>query len=164
MGLVFTQADIDRDTTVSADIENDLMQISARTAFWGAVLAERTEAYLNAEHQRKLVESREFLKFKAKEGDGKRMTVDELASKVKETSDYNDARVTEIKAEASMMKARAVCDAMRAKREALMTLGNFRIQEMKSDPALRDDHAKLKRSRENMGDLNEVFADPNRAG
>ena len=125
-----------------ADLENELGRISALTAYFGEKLATCTEAQLNAEAERKNAESRAWILAKTTMGDlGQKGTVDDVKARAASDSLFKEARTEEINAEVALVRAKNVMDALRAKRDSLFALAQIRVQEMKGDPALREQAA-----------------------
>lgn len=125
-------------------LQEEFVRLPADMAHWGARYAqafrawklaalaeERVEAELHVEHRERMAMANP---------DGKKgPTVDAVNSAVVNDQRYHDAHYRTIEAEVEKLRVQGTLEAVRAKREMLISLGAQLRAEMQSDPRVRAD-------------------------
>jgi hypothetical protein len=126
-------------------LQEEYVRLPSDMAHWGARYArafkawklaalaeERVEAELHLEHRERLA--------MLGGGEGKKgPTVDAVKSAVVNDQRYHDAHYRTIEAEVEKLRVQGTLEAVRAKREMLVSLGAQLRAEMQSDPRVRAD-------------------------
>jgi hypothetical protein len=121
-------------------ITEEYIRLPSDMAYWNARYADCFRFWLQAKVQRDLTEARlsaewrEQLEAKAKGG---RITLGEIENAVFQDPQYIDAKAKEVMAEAEKVRLYGIMEALRAKREMLVSLGAHLRMEMDHDPMLR---------------------------
>lgn len=141
-------------------LEEEFVRMPADLAYWGAQYARSVRGYLIADMEFDRTEAevrilvRERLLSEAapdpSEKPAKRGTVTEsmVAAKVELDEDYQAARLALIEAEAEKVRVYGIVEAVKAKRDMLISLGANQRAEMKGDPVLRRDAQERRSGRE----------------
>ena len=129
-------------------IQEEYIGLPGHLAYWNNRYAAALEAALRAEHERKMAESRVLLELRAAaKVEGTKPTVDEIEARVALSQDVRSALLDEIAAQAEKARVQGVVEAIRAKREMLVSLGAHLREEMRGDPSIRSEE--LRKTREN---------------
>jgi hypothetical protein len=127
-------------------INVEFTTIAAHFAYYNERYAEAVREYLHAERERKLQHARlSLVKRELLAKGDKKPTEGTVTASVETDEVYQAAYVREIDAEASKERLRGVLEALRTKREMLVSLGAQLRVEMQGDPLLRAERAANRR-------------------
>jgi len=121
-------------------LEEEYVRLPADLAFWNQRYSEvyrywlERKVVLNEVRARIQIEERERLEMLAK---GKRVTIGEVEDALILNPEYQQAKMKEIAAEAEKVRLWGVLDALRSKRDMLISLGAHIRAEMAHDPMIR---------------------------
>lgn len=122
------------------DLQGEFVRLSADLAFWSARYATAFKAWNMAKLELERLsaqlslEIRDALQGQATKG---RVTLGEIEQVLHASDPYVRARLAEVEAEAEKVRLYGVVDAVRAKREMLVSLGAHQRAEMANDPLVR---------------------------
>lgn len=121
-------------------LQEEFIRMPADYAYWNEQYRIKLEAHLLAEAERKRVYAGRLLLAgeKVNGATGKPVTVDQAKALAEGDDDYQATVRDSIHAEADMIEARGILEAIRTKRDMLMQIGATTRQEMQHDPAVRD--------------------------
>lgn len=121
------------------DLQAEFVRLPADLAFWGAQYAEAFRAWNLAKLELERLSAQLSLEIRdALQGQAKgRVTLGEIEQVLHASEPYQVARRAEIEAEAEKVRLYGVVDAVRAKREMLVSLGAQQRAEMANDPMVR---------------------------
>jgi hypothetical protein len=123
-----------------ADIREEYVVLPSQLAFWSARYSEALRQAMLADAALTRTEARRSLEVRGlAEVNGKKITVDEIASRVATDEEVQAAVLVKIETAVEKERLRGVLDALRTKRECLISLGAHVRQEMQGDPAIRRD-------------------------
>lgn len=121
-------------------LEEEFVRLPSDLSFWNQRYADVYRYWL----ERKMVlaqvvaevsqEQRERLEMEA---GGKRVLVGEVENALMLSKEYQQAKIKEIEAEAEKVRLWGVLDAIRSKRDMLISLGAHMRAEMQNDPMIR---------------------------
>jgi len=120
-------------------IEEEYIRMPADMAYWGHRYAEAHKEFLKAKMQHDRVLAR--LRLEMREtlaAEGKKPTESMVDSHVELTKTWLDSKTAEIDAEANREHLRCTLDAIRTKREMLVSLGATVRAEMQANSIIRD--------------------------
>lgn len=119
-------------------LEEEFVRVAADLAYWGAKWADaqkaaalvklsrnEVEAALDAEHRAEAAQS------------GEKVTEKVIASRVASDERMKAIEIALIEADAAATRARAFADAVRAKKDMVVSLGSQVRAEMQADPSVR---------------------------
>jgi len=137
-------------------IEEEFIRLPADLAYWNERFAQANRAFLIADIEEKRTEARLHLECRArltveKGEDGKKVkapTVSDIEAEVNGHEDMQRAQDRLIAAEAEKVRLYGVLDAIRTKREMVVSLGAHMRAEMQGDPTLREQALSARRIRE----------------
>lgn len=123
-----------------AALQEEFVRLPGDFAYWAEQHALATESFLTAEAGRKHEEARLYLLAgqKVNPATGKSYTIDGVKALVETDPSFQAAKHVEVQAEVELARAKNVMEALRTKREALISLGATIRQEMQTDPLVRD--------------------------
>lgn len=119
-------------------LNDEFVRVSADLAYWGAKFTEAHKTFLKSKlnldvgEARLLIEVRERLTI-----EGKKPTESVVDAGVKSCIDYQALRIKHIDAEVERDRIRLILDAVRAKKDMLVSIGATVRAEMSGDPYLR---------------------------
>lgn len=120
-------------------LEEEFVRVPADLAYWGARWADAQKAAALAKLQRDQVEAAIDAEHRSTAAaSGEKVTEKVIASRVAGDDRMRAIEVELIEAEARASRARAFCDAVRAKRDMVVALGSQVRAEMQANPSLRD--------------------------
>jgi hypothetical protein len=120
-------------------LQDEYIRLPADYAFFNEVYRKKLEAHLLAEAEMKRIFAGQMMVASERVmPNGKSPTVDQQKALVESSEEYVEAKREAIGAEVDMVEARGVLEAIRTKREMLVSLGATVRQEMQHDPAVRD--------------------------
>jgi hypothetical protein len=128
----------------SVDVEPTLLQeefirLPADVAYWNERYAGKLKAHLATKvevdhlHARLYIEIRETM-----EAEGKKATESAVEAKIETSPVYHQMRLTLVGLEAEVAHLKGVLEAVRTKREMVISLGAQLRQELQHDPVIRD--------------------------
>ena len=121
-------------------IEEEYIRLPGDMAYWNSRYSDVYRHWLEMKvardlaHNRLLMEHRELLLAKSTSG---RVTAAEVESHVVQDPIYLDAKAKELVAESEKIRLYGVMEALRAKRDMLISLGAHIRQERANDPMIR---------------------------
>lgn len=122
-----------------ANINDEFVRLPSDYALWNERYRTALERSLLAEAEVKRVHAGLYLRGGARVmPTGKPATVDWIKAMIEDDPDYQQAVADAIRAEADVAHVKGVLEAIRTKREALVSIGANIRQEMQHDPAVRD--------------------------
>lgn len=122
-----------------SEIQEEYRRLPGEVAYAGMLLAEAERAQREAELDARMVTARRALTIRAElEMRGQKVTEGLVAANLESDSQWQDAQVREIARRADRARIKAVCDALDAKRDMLISYGAHVRQEMRPDPIIRD--------------------------
>lgn len=128
------------------DISTQFEEIPGQLAYWNAQYAKALRAHLNAEIDEKVTRARVYLASKeAIIAKGGKPTEDHLKAVVDSNEDYMTARYAAADAEAVKNDLYGKLDAIRSKKEMLISLGAHLRAEMGGDPLIREQASSRRR-------------------
>jgi len=120
-------------------LEEEFVQLPATLAYWNERYAEAQRGYLRAKVERERASSRLTMEcravLEAKKG---KATVGDVEAAVNGHPEYMKTKDLELDTEIEKSRVYGVLDAIRAKKEMLISLGAHIRAEMQGDPTLRD--------------------------
>lgn len=120
-------------------LNEEYIRLPSDYAFWAEKYRVALERHLLAKAERERSWSKFYLHHSATYGpNGKPATVDYIKASIDTESEYVGAVTEAIYAEGDMTKMRNVLEAIRSKREMLVSLGATIRQEMSQDPVVRE--------------------------
>jgi hypothetical protein len=129
-------------------IQDEYARIPADLAYWNEQFAEKQKNYRMAELRLDTEKARLYIQIRERKTMvGHKVTEAQVDTALEIDPSYLAARKELILAEAAMQSARGKCEAVRSKREMLISIGAGIRAEMAGDPIIRD-QARSKRQRE----------------
>lgn len=120
-------------------LEEEFVRVPSDLAYWGARWADAQKAAALAKLQRDQVEAAIDAEHRAEAAAaGEKVTEKVIASRVASDDRMRACEIELIEAEARAARARAFADAVRAKKDMVVSLGSQVRAEMAANPALRD--------------------------
>lgn len=120
-------------------LEEEFVQLPATLAYWNERYAETQRSFLRAKVDRERSSARLTMECRAQiEAKKGKATVSDVEAAVDGHPDYMALKDAELDAEIETRRVYGVLDAIRAKKEMLISLGAHIRAEMQSDPTLRD--------------------------
>lgn len=120
-------------------LEEEFVRVPADLAYWGARWADAQKAASMAKLTRDQVEAAIDAEHRmAAASAGEKVTEKVIASRVLLDERMKAVEIELIEAEAQASRARAFCDAVRAKRDMVVSLGSQVRAEMQANPTIRD--------------------------
>lgn len=122
-------------------LDDEFVRLPADLAYWHHKCAEALRAFQTAKLDTKRLEAR--LRIEVREGQvaqGKKPTVDAVEAEVEMSEEMYEARLAVVALEATYERLRGVVDAVRAKREMVVSIGHQLRAEL-SDPVVRAAYA-----------------------
>lgn len=120
------------------DINNEFKRTSADIAFWSKKYADAVKESITAEINRKQVWSAKWIATKEMlVATGSRATIEDIKSNLETDNSVREARAREITAEFEKERIKGIMEAIRTKREMLISLGAHLRQEMQQDPTIK---------------------------
>ena len=135
-------------------LEEEYVRLPGDMAYWNGRYADVYRHWLEVKVQRDLVyhrlhkDYREALENKA---NGTRITIKEVESMVAQDSDYLDVKAKELVAESEKIRLYGVMEALRAKKDMLISLGAHIRLEMGNDPLVRHQRATSREVQQSRG-------------
>jgi hypothetical protein len=118
--------DIDLD-----DMTSEYAAMGHNLAVWGQTHATANEAFARAKFAREQVWARKRMEIReTQEAAGKKLTEGSLDALIVVDPDYEEVKFAEIEAEAEVGRLRAAVDALRAKKDMLVSIGATQRAEM----------------------------------
>ena len=135
----WTEKDVRSATTIEPlQIAEEYVRMPGDLAYWNGQYADAQEGYLRAKLRREEGEARTRLRVRGEaELEGKRVTESHVDALVSTDPDYLAVSEQEIAAEVLKVKVIGVVDAIRAKRDMLISLGAH--LRMEQDPQVNKD-------------------------
>lgn len=151
-GMEFEQYAYDSIAITPEAISEEFARVAVDLAYWNAVYAEKMREHREAELTQKRTKAMLYIKHRTilTETNGK-TTEAQVDAAVLLDEDMVVADTNLITAEVEMTKARGTLDAVRAKREMVVSLGAHLRAEMAGDPVLRAQLANSHAARANQG-------------
>ena len=129
-------------TIEPAVIQEEYVRLPGDLAYWGAQYAAAYKDWQEAKVQRELVTAQLTAEHRvALEAKSKRVTVGEVEAAVTLDQRWVEAKGVEIRAETEKIEVQHVVEALRAKRDMLVSLGAHYRMEMENDPVIRRQRA-----------------------
>lgn len=129
-------------------IESEFVRIPADLAYWGERYAEAHRDYLAAKIDAKRITARMFLEQRiAIQADGERATEAYTNARVEESTTWLDAQNALLEAEARRESIKGTLDAVRAKRDMVVSLGAQIRAQMDHDPQINEEVGARRRVR-----------------
>lgn len=123
-------------------LEEEFVRVPSDLAYWGARWADAQKEASLAKLQRDQVEAAIDAEHRmAAASAGEKVTEKVIASRVLTDDRMKAVEIELIEAEARATRARAFCDAVRAKRDMVISLGSQVRAEMQANPTIRDQMA-----------------------
>lgn len=121
-------------------LHEEFIRMPADYAYWNEQYRQKLEAHLLCAAERKRVYAGCLLAAgeRINASTGKPVTVDQAKAIAETDRSYQLCVTDDIHAEADMIEARGILEAIRTKRDMLMQLGATARQEMQHDPAVRE--------------------------
>jgi len=127
-------------------LDEEFRRTAQDLAYWNQRYTLALKAYLQAKHNSKTVWSRLYLEIRTDEtAEGTKVTIEDLKSMVQVRTEYQDAELAHIEAEANKESLRRFVESAQAKKDMLQSLGAKLRSEMEGDPAIRQLHAESRR-------------------
>lgn len=121
-------------------IQEEYVRVPAELAYWNCKYAEAVNRHLRAKHHLEVTEAQlRFLCRDALEEAGRKVTESTVDSAMLRHSSYEPARFAAIEAEVEVKRLAGVVDAVRTKRDMLVSLGAHVRAEMQHDPVIRSE-------------------------
>jgi hypothetical protein len=120
-------------------LQAEYMRLPADYAYWNARYAEVYRFLLRSKMTRDQLQARLHKEYRARleaQRSSGRVTIAEVDAEVEADPEYLEAKVTEIEADAECKKLQGVMEALRTKREMLISLGAHIRAEMQRDPSV----------------------------
>jgi hypothetical protein len=118
-------------------LNEEYVRIPADLAFWNAKYADAQKAFLLAKLRLETGEAKLYIFHRERMTTGKGPTEAQVDAACKSDPAYEAMRRETIDAEAGMLAIRGTCEAVRTKREMLVSLGATMRAEMQGDPVIR---------------------------
>ena len=119
-------------------LQEEFTRLPADLAYWNEQYSRAYREYLRAEMFRKEVEAQLGILLRDHlQAMGSKATVSEVEQRVLTHDQYRSAKEAEIEAETAKVRAWGVVEALRAKREMLVSVGAHVRAEMAGDPLVR---------------------------
>lgn len=135
-------------------IQEEYVRLPADLAYWNQRYAVAYRTHARERLARKRLEALLAIQYRETFADeGKRPTEAMVAAAVSTDERLDAALGREVEAEVEKVRLYGVLDAVRAKREMLVSLGAHIRQEMQHDPTIRAQHARGKVPDDPLGDL-----------
>jgi hypothetical protein len=121
-------------------LQEEFSRVPSDIAYWNEVYAQAYQAWLELKLARERTwaqayqEKQSFLLTLGKSGRGP--TVGEIEAEVTQSSEYLEVRSKEIAAETEKIRTGGMVDALRSKRDMLISLGAHQRAEMQHDPSI----------------------------
>lgn len=139
-----TVAERSVEDTVKVDpltLDDEFARIASDLAYWSARFAAVLKRHLVSKARRKRIHAELYLEIKnTPPDDGKRVTEDGVKAQIEVHERYQEAVENEIDAEVERERLYGVTEALRAKKDALISLGANRRAEMDGNPRIRSEH------------------------
>lgn len=119
------------------DLEHEFTRVSADIAYWNARAAEALEAYLRAKLARKRLDALLHIDHRTRTAE-KKTTEAHLSALVTTDPRMGHAEEEELAAEVDLKRVQGICEAIRTKKDMLVSLGANMRAELASDPILRN--------------------------
>lgn len=121
------------------DLTTPFTKISSDIAHWTERYAKALGRLLRAEAYRKRTQAELFLEIKKTQLEGGKYPSEEVAKAALQSNPrFIDAQEAEIDAEVARVRINGICEALRAKKDALVSLGADVRAERGGDPRIRD--------------------------
>lgn len=124
-------------------LEEEFVRLPADLAYWNERYSMANRTFLRAKIDRERTEARLTIQLREELAktmpEGKKPTVDAVGAAVKDHADMNAARNAEIDAEIEKARLYGVLDAVRAKKDMLVSIGAHHRAEMAGDPRIREE-------------------------
>lgn len=131
------------------ELDRSYRELPARMAYWGGRYADAYEAFRRAENNRELVFAQVCMELREQMRDnGLKPTDTAVKEATLRDPRVQDAIMEEIDAEASKERMRAACEAMRTKKDMLVSLGAHVRAQMDAVPFTRQEQANEWRARQ----------------
>ena len=123
-------------------LSEEFARVPSDIAYWNEVYAQSYHVWLELKLARERTwaqlyqEKQSFLLTLGKSGKGP--TVGEIEAEVTQAPEYLEVRSREIQAEAEKIRSYGMVDALRSKRDMLISLGAHQRAEMEHDPVIRE--------------------------
>jgi hypothetical protein len=131
-------------------IQEEFVRMPADYAFWNERYRTALEAHLLAEAERERVWAGLFIieSQKANPATGKPASIEYAKAAVEGSNAYREVVADAIRAQAERERVRGILEALRTKRDSLVSLGAMVRQEMQHDPTVRTklDNDRIQRS------------------
>lgn len=120
-------------------LEEEFVRVASDLAYWGAKWADAQKAAALTKLTRNEVEAALDAEHRAEAAqNGEKVTEKVIASRVASDDRMKAVEVALIEAEAAASRARAFADAVRAKKDMVVSLGSQVRAEMQADPSIRN--------------------------
>lgn len=122
-------------------LEEEYVRLPADLAYWNARFADCLRTYLRTKLDFEQTEAR--LRLETRErllADAKKPTESQVDATVLGLPEMVQARLLLVEAEVAKVRAAGVCEAVRAKKDMLVSLGAHVRAEMNGDPMIREQH------------------------
>lgn len=120
-------------------LEEEFIRVPADLAYWGAAFADAQKQAALAKLNRDQVEAAVDAEIRSEAAAlGEKVTEKVVAGRVQADSRMQAVELALIDAEANSSRAKAFCDAVRAKRDMVIALGSQVRAEMAADPSIRN--------------------------
>jgi hypothetical protein len=137
--LAFAPEAIDAATRIDpAALQSDFVRLPSDLAYYNGVFADAMQMLIQAKRELDIGEAQIRQEYRDKYEGASRITVDQLDTCMMADSRYREMREQVDAAEVLKSRAAGVVDAIRAKRDSLISLGHFALAEMRSPPQVRD--------------------------
>jgi hypothetical protein len=114
------------------------VRVPADLAYWNAQYAAANERFLTAKIEAERTRSSLWLEHRAKLEDAGKKPTEKMVDAAVESDDRNyDARVALMRAEVEKGRLNGILDAVRTKRDMIVSIGAHQRAEMQGDPSLR---------------------------
>lgn len=119
-------------------IRSEYVRLPGDYAYWNGQYADAIEASLKAELRRKTTEARLSIHFRSNLGsEGAKVTEGIIKERVESSEEWTNVKLEEIEAIAKREKLRGTVEALRTKREMLVSLGAHIRQEQEANPFVK---------------------------
>ena len=119
-------------------IQEEYVRVPADLAYWNAKFSDALKAFLLAKLALSKVEARLQLETRASmEGGKTKVTESVITAMIESSDDWAKVKLALVDAECEKVRLWGVCDALRSKKEMLVSLGATLRSEMEGDPMLR---------------------------
>jgi hypothetical protein len=120
-------------------LEEEFTRVPADLAYWGAAFADAQKAAALAKLNRDQIEAAIDAEVRADAvSNGEKVTEKIVSGRVQADQRMHAVELALIDAEANSSRAKAFCDAVRAKRDMVIALGSQVRAEMQADPSIRN--------------------------